>query len=66
MLTTHYLDEAETLADDVAILCDGRIRASGTPADLARLAGAEPHMAIVQPRLEDVYLELVGTAEGMS
>jgi ABC-2 type transport system ATP-binding protein len=66
VLTTHYLDEAESLADDVAILCDGRIRASGTPAELARQAGAEPHMALVQPRLEDVYLELVGTSEGMS
>src|SRR3954471_13686946 len=64
VLTTHYLDEAERLADRVAILCDGRIRAAGTPADLARQAGAEPHMALVQPRLEDVYLELVGTSEG--
>jgi ABC-2 type transport system ATP-binding protein len=66
VLTTHYLDEAESLADDVAILCDGRIRASGSPAELARQAGAEPRMALVQPRLEDVYLELVGSSEGMS
>jgi ABC-2 type transport system ATP-binding protein len=66
VLTTHYLDEAERLADRVAILCDGRIRAAGTPAELAREAGAEPRLALLQPRLEDVYLELVGTAEGMS
>jgi len=66
VLTTHYLDEAEHLADRVAILRDGRIRACGTPAELARLAGAEPRMELVEPSLEEVYLELVGTAEGMS
>ena len=38
LLTTHYLDEAEQLADRVAILAGGRIRAVGTPAELARLA----------------------------
>jgi ABC-2 type transport system ATP-binding protein len=31
MLTTHYLDEAQVLADRVAIIADGRIVASGTP-----------------------------------
>jgi ABC-2 type transport system ATP-binding protein len=65
LLTTHYLDEAERLADRVAILRDGRIRACGTPAQLAREAGAEPRMALVQPSLEEVYLELVGSADGM-
>jgi len=66
VLTTHYLDEAERLADRVAILRDGRIRACGTPAELARQAGAQPRMEMVQPSLEEVYLQLVGTAEGMS
>jgi ABC-2 type transport system ATP-binding protein len=66
VLTTHYLDEAEHLADRVALLCDGRIRACGTPAELAHQAGAEPRMALVQPTLEEVYLELVGSAVGMS
>ncbi len=65
VLTTHYLEEAEHLADRVAILCDGSIRACGTPAELARQAGAEPRLAVVQPSLEEVYLRLVGTAEGM-
>jgi ABC-2 type transport system ATP-binding protein len=65
VLTTHYLDEAERLADRVAILRDGHIYACGTPAELARQAGAEPRMALVQPSLEETYLELVGSAEGM-
>ena len=66
VLTTHYLDEAERLADRVAILRDGRISACGTPAELARQAGAKPRRAIVRPSLEEVYLRLVGTAEGVS
>jgi len=39
LLTTHYLDEAERLADRVAVLAHGRIVASGTPAELT---GAVP------------------------
>jgi ABC-2 type transport system ATP-binding protein len=39
LLTTHYLDEAEQLADRVAVLAQGRIVASGTPAELT---GAVP------------------------
>src|SRR3989442_1220582 len=42
LLTTHYLDEAERLADRVAILKDGRIQACGTPGELARAAGLGP------------------------
>jgi ABC-2 type transport system ATP-binding protein len=34
LLTTHYLDEAEQLADRVAVLRQGRIVASGTPGEL--------------------------------
>jgi ABC-2 type transport system ATP-binding protein len=39
LLTTHYLDEAEQLADRVAVLSHGKIVASGTPAELT---GAVP------------------------
>ena len=34
LLTTHYLDEAEQLADRVAVLREGRIVSEGTPAEL--------------------------------
>ncbi len=40
LLTTQYLEEADHLADRVAVLADGRIAAEGTPAELkSRVAG---------------------------
>jgi ABC-2 type transport system ATP-binding protein len=41
LLTTHYLDEAEQLSDRVAVLRDGRIVATGAPADLTRTPATE-------------------------
>jgi ABC-2 type transport system ATP-binding protein len=41
LLTTHYLDEAEQLSDRVAVLRDGRIVATGTPAELTRTPATE-------------------------
>jgi ABC-2 type transport system ATP-binding protein len=40
LLTTHYLDEAQALADRVAIIKDGRILAEGAPRELGASAGA--------------------------
>ena len=40
LLTTHYLDEAEALADRLAVLVDGRIVAEGTPATLGGRSAA--------------------------
>ena len=36
MLTTHYMDEAERLADRVVIIDHGRVVAAGTPLELTR------------------------------
>ena len=41
LLTTHYMDEAQALADRVAIIAAGRIVAAGTPAELAAQRSTE-------------------------
>jgi len=65
LLTTQYLDEAEHLADRIAILHGGRIIQNGTLDELKRLLPpAEIEYVEKQPSLEDVFLALVGeTAE---
>ena len=49
LLTTHYLEEAEVLADRVAVVVGGRIVASGTPADLGGRGGAEARVTFRPP-----------------
>ena len=61
LLTTQYLDEAEQLADRIAILHEGRIIENGTLAELkALLPPAKVEYVEKQPTLEDVFLALVG------
>jgi ABC-2 type transport system ATP-binding protein len=61
LLTTQYLDEAEQLADRIAILHEGRIIENGTLAELkALLPPAKVEYVEKQPTLEDVFLTLVG------
>jgi ABC-2 type transport system ATP-binding protein len=61
LLTTQYLDEAEQLADRIAILHRGTIIQSGTLAELKRLLPpAKVGYVEKQPSLEDVFLALVG------
>lgn len=62
LLTTQYLDEAEHLADRIAILHEGRIIVNGTLAELKQLLPpAKVEYVEKQPTLEDVFLTLVGT-----
>ena len=61
LLTTQYLDEAEQLADRIAILHEGRIIADGTLAELKQLLPpAKVEYVEKQPTLEDIFLAIVG------
>lgn len=61
LLTTQYLEEAEQLADRIAILHKGRIIVNGTLAELKRLLPpAQVEYVEKQPTLEDVFLTLIG------
>jgi ABC-2 type transport system ATP-binding protein len=61
LLTTQYLDEAEQLADRIAILHRGTIIQNGTLSELKQLLpAAKVEYVEKQPSLEDVFLALVG------
>jgi ABC-2 type transport system ATP-binding protein len=49
LLTTHYLDEAERLADRIAILRAGRIELSGTTQEVATRAGLATRISFTTP-----------------
>ena len=52
ILTTHYLEEAESLADRIGVMTSGRLRAVGTAAELKALAGCD--------NFEDAFVALAG------
>jgi ABC-2 type transport system ATP-binding protein len=61
LLTTQYLEEAERLADRIAILHQGRIIVNGTLAELKQLLPpVKVEYVEKQPTLEDVFLAIVG------
>ncbi len=61
LLTTQYLDEAEQLADRIAILHRGRIVANGPLSELKQLLPpAKVEYVEKQPTLEEVFLAIVG------
>ena len=63
-LTTQYLDEAEQLADRIAILHEGKIIANGTLADLKKLfPPAKVEYVEKQPTLEEIFLAIIGKKE---
>jgi oleandomycin transport system ATP-binding protein len=67
LLTTQYLEEAEQLADRIAVVDHGRVIATGTPAQLKARSGAQP--LVVRPAdtadlpvVVSIVHELTGTA----
>lgn len=56
VLTTHYIEEAENLCDEVAIIDNGEIIAQGTPNELIKADG-ESHINIIVDRIEKNILE---------
>jgi ABC-2 type transport system ATP-binding protein len=67
LLTTQYLDEAEQLADRIAILHEGRIIANGPLAELKKLLPpSRVEYVEKQPTLEEVFLAIVGAGTSTS
>lgn len=65
-LTTQYLEEAEQLADRIAILHEGRIIANGTLAELKKLIpSAKVEYVEKQPSLEEIFLSIVSKKEAL-
>jgi ABC-2 type transport system ATP-binding protein len=63
LLTTQYLEEAEKLADRIAILHQGTIIVSGTLTELRELLpAAKAELVERQPTLEEIFLAIVGSA----
>jgi ABC-2 type transport system ATP-binding protein len=63
-LTTQQLEEAEQLADRIAILHEGRIIANGTLAELKKLfPPAKVEYIEKQPSLEEIFLAIIGKME---
>lgn len=63
-LTTQYLEEAEQLADRIAILHEGKIIACGTMEELKQLfPPAKVEYVEKQPTLEEIFLAVIGKKE---
>ena len=63
-LTTQYLEEAEQLADQIAILHEGRIIVRGTLTELKKLfPPAKVEYVEKQPTLEEIFLAIIGKKE---
>jgi ABC-2 type transport system ATP-binding protein len=64
LLTTQYLDEAEQLADRIAILHEGKIIANGTLEELKKLfPPAKVEYVEKHPSLEEIFLAIIGKKE---
>lgn len=63
ILTTHYMEEAQTLCDRIAIMDEGKIIALDTPDSLIQQLlgrGFQPKTVVAPATLEDVFIDLTG------
>jgi ABC-2 type transport system ATP-binding protein len=56
LVTTHYIEEADAIADRIVVLKGGRVRCDAPPAELKERFGVS--------RLEDAYVALTGGSDG--
>jgi ABC-2 type transport system ATP-binding protein len=67
LLTTHYLNEAETLCDRIAIINHGRIVVTGTPQEIIARSSAAPSVRLTTvEKLDREWLERVPGVENLS
>ncbi|MDR0416207.1 MAG: ATP-binding cassette domain-containing protein [Propionibacteriaceae bacterium] len=61
LLTTQYLEEADHLADQIALIDAGRVVAEGTPDELKAKVGPDRVETVVRkPTLDEVFMSLTG------
>jgi ABC-2 type transport system ATP-binding protein len=61
LLTTQYLEEADRLADQIALIDAGRVVADGTPDELKAKVGPDRVETVTRkPTLDEVFLQLTG------
>jgi lipooligosaccharide transport system ATP-binding protein len=65
LMTTHYIEEAERLADKVSIMAAGRIVAEGPPAELVRTYAGEETLEVYGPPAELEELRATAEARGL-
>ena len=65
LMSTHYIEEAQRLADTVLIMSHGKAVAAGTPADLVREHAGEEALEVYGPPARLVEVEAEAGAQGL-
>ncbi|MFF9818833.1 ATP-binding cassette domain-containing protein [Streptomyces sp. NPDC014006] len=63
LLTTQYLEEADQLADDIALVDRGRVAHTGSPAELKALIGAQAEVVVADP---DALMRAAAVLDGLT
>jgi lipooligosaccharide transport system ATP-binding protein len=66
LMSTHYIEEAERLADDVAVMSAGRVIARGSPAELRRLHAGETALEFYGPPPRLAEIEALARSTGLT